>query len=156
MSRVISQQQVRSANFGGVLVDPTLFLGGSTAANKQVARSGATGQRKTAVKLTPGEAKELRSESQPSRPAFFCAILLLLFTLAMVVQAQVARANVPVPVVQPSGARQLVVVRSGDSIWSIARSIKPTGDVRSIVDEIVAERGSSVVFVGDVLSVPVP
>ena len=53
----------------------------------------------------------------------------------------VARAltpNAPVRVDRTS-----YVVRQGDTLWSIARHLSPTGDPRSIVDELSAANGVS-------------
>ena len=44
----------------------------------------------------------------------------------------------PVPV-----ARSAYVVRQGDTLWSIARRVSPTGDPRSVVDALSAENGIS-------------
>lgn len=44
----------------------------------------------------------------------------------------------------PSDARPLVrVVQPGDTAWSIARELQPTGDVRPLVDEVVERAGGS-------------
>lgn len=47
-----------------------------------------------------------------------------------------------------------VVVRSGDTLWSIARRLQPNGDVRSLVDRLVIANGSSTVWPGDRIAVP--
>ena len=44
----------------------------------------------------------------------------------------------PVPV-----ARSAYVVRQGDTLWSIARRVSPTGDPRTVVDALSAENGIS-------------
>lgn len=54
------------------------------------------------------------------------------------------------PVVAGPG-EQTVVVQPGDTLWSIARSLQPTGDVRPLVDQLVAANGSSQVVPGDQL-----
>lgn len=56
----------------------------------------------------------------------------------------------PAPVVAGPG-QQTVVVRDGDTLWSIARRLQPTGDVRPLVDQLVAANGSSLVAPGDQL-----
>lgn len=53
-----------------------------------------------------------------------------------------------------SSAGDTVVVRPGDTLWSIAGRLQPTGDVRPLVDRLVASHGSPVVVPGD--RVPVP
>jgi len=45
-------------------------------------------------------------------------------------------------------------VRTGDTIWSIARRIQPNGDVRPLVDRLVAANGSSMLQAGDRLLIP--
>lgn len=49
---------------------------------------------------------------------------------------------------------ETVVVRSGDTLWSIARSLQPTGDVRSLVDQLVVTNGSTTVAPGDRITLP--
>jgi hypothetical protein len=46
------------------------------------------------------------------------------------------------------------LVRPGDSFWSIARSVRSTGDVRPLVAELIEAHGSSSLRVGDHLEVP--
>ena len=53
----------------------------------------------------------------------------------------------------PAGT-QLVEVEVGDTLWSIARRIQPTGDVRPLVDELVALNGSAALLPGDQVVVP--
>jgi hypothetical protein len=53
----------------------------------------------------------------------------------------------------PPGAAT-VVVRPGDSFWSIARRLQPTGDVRLLVDRLSAEHANAPLQPGDVLAVP--
>jgi Tfp pilus assembly protein FimV len=44
---------------------------------------------------------------------------------------------------QPVPARAVYVVQPGDTIWSIARKLDPTGDTRAMVDHIVALNGGA-------------
>lgn len=53
-----------------------------------------------------------------------------------------------------SASASTVVVRPGDTLWSIARQLRPTGDVRPLVDELVASHGSPVVAPGDRIPLP--
>ena len=65
-----------------------------------------------------------------------------------------APAGTPGASVTPgTGPQVSVVVQPGDSLWTIARRIQPTGDVRALVDRLAAANGSVVVHVGDHLSV---
>lgn len=47
------------------------------------------------------------------------------------------------------GAGPAVVVRPGDTLWSIARDLQPTGDIRPLVDRLVAANGSTSIAPGD-------
>jgi LysM repeat protein len=46
-----------------------------------------------------------------------------------------------------------VVVRPGDTYWSIARRLQPTGDVRPLVDRLAAGHGNDVLRPGERLAV---
>lgn len=46
------------------------------------------------------------------------------------------------------------VVRHGDSLWSVARDLQPSGDVRPLVDALAEANGGPVVRPGDVLALP--
>lgn len=62
----------------------------------------------------------------------------------------------PAATAQPAGsnAGPSVVVHRGDTLWSIARRLQPTGDVRPLVDRLVAARGTAAVSPGDRVAVP--
>lgn len=47
-----------------------------------------------------------------------------------------------------------VTVQVGDTLWSIATRIQPTGDVRDLVDELVALNGSADLRPGQVVLLP--
>jgi hypothetical protein len=47
-----------------------------------------------------------------------------------------------------------VVVEQGDTVWSIARRLQPTGDVRALVDELLAINGTTPLQAGQVVQVP--
>lgn len=53
-----------------------------------------------------------------------------------------------------SGATATVQVEVGDTIWSIARDLRPHGEVRPLVDELVALNGSATIHPGQELVVP--
>ncbi len=42
-----------------------------------------------------------------------------------------------------AGAHQVYVVQPGDTLWSIARSLHPHGDIRSVVDRLEARAGGA-------------
>jgi hypothetical protein len=47
------------------------------------------------------------------------------------------------------GAARSVVVQPGDSAWSIARRLQPTGDIRPLVDRLVERTGGGVLRAGE-------
>jgi nucleoid-associated protein YgaU len=54
-----------------------------------------------------------------------------------------------------TGAEVVAVeVEAGDTLWSIARRVQPTGDVRPLVDRLVAQQGSTPLQPGQVIDVP--
>jgi hypothetical protein len=67
--------------------------------------------------------------------------------LASLAPAPPAAAAAPAP-----GART-IMVEPGDTIWSIARRLQPTGDLRTLVDRLVAAHGTGDLQPGDRLAV---
>lgn len=51
-------------------------------------------------------------------------------------------------------ATRTVVVRPGDSMWSIARRVQPTGEIRGLVDELVSLHGSATIVPGQRIVIP--
>jgi hypothetical protein len=43
------------------------------------------------------------------------------------------------------------VVQPGDTVWSLARRLQPNGDVRPVVDRLVAAHGGTTLAVGEVI-----
>ena len=62
--------------------------------------------------------------------------------------------SAPPAAAAPRPGDHLVRVRAGDTIWSIARRLQPTGDIRPLVDRLVAANGSAAIQAGDRLIVP--
>jgi hypothetical protein len=60
-------------------------------------------------------------------------------------------ADGPAPV--PAGTETLLVP-PGATLWSIARELQPTGDVRPVVDELVALNGGATLETGQRLVLP--
>lgn len=52
-----------------------------------------------------------------------------------------------------SGGTTVVTVAPGDSLWSIARRIRPNGDVRALVDRLAAAHGSAALQPGERLTI---
>jgi LysM repeat protein len=53
-----------------------------------------------------------------------------------------------------SGHGGVYVVQPGDTLWSIAVRVDPTGDPRPIVDQLAQEVGSDTVVPGEHLTLP--
>lgn len=52
------------------------------------------------------------------------------------------------------GPTVVVEVGPGDTLWTVARRVRPAGDVRPVVEAMLAERGTSELQVGDAVRVP--
>lgn len=46
------------------------------------------------------------------------------------------------------------VVQPGDTLWSIARSLQPKGDVRRVVHQLAAQRDGTALHVGERIALP--
>ncbi len=90
------------------------------------------------------------------RRAAVAAAALVLVVSALVATGAVGQrgssAAASTPVVEAVPAA--VVVGPGDTLWSIARSIQPSGDVRPLVDALADANGGAAVRVGQRLVVP--
>lgn len=53
-----------------------------------------------------------------------------------------------------SASAVMYVVRPGDTLWSIARSIDPTGDERPLVDQLASQLHGTVIYPGEQLELP--
>jgi hypothetical protein len=88
------------------------------------------------------------------------ALALLVMVATLAVQAALGRTGGgPLTATGALPAGQLAddqvwVVRPGDTIWSIAEGIDPHGDVRPLVDRIVAELRGAQLFPGERLTIP--
>lgn len=102
-----------------------------------------------------------------SRSGIFLALVGLLLVVAAVVALgqgafaglapEPTAATSPAPRAAVAAGRSVgadaVVVRSGDTLWAIARRLQPEGDVRPLVDRLVALNGGTVLTPGDRLLV---
>ncbi len=161
----------------GVLVDPRAFIHEYAASalvgrpqrttraaqttirsatmNRAPVKRSTTNRGTTPATSRPRTGGALTGQGEPgSRQTLAGLVVLFVLMAAGLLWSQVARAN-DVPSRPPSAvAHRVVNVQPGDSLWSIARSLQPTGDVRPLVDAMIAERGSSVLRVGDTVMVP--
>ncbi len=53
-----------------------------------------------------------------------------------------------------TAGHETLLVQPGDTLWTIARRLQPTGDIRSTVDELVALTGGASLEVGQDLLLP--
>jgi hypothetical protein len=83
------------------------------------------------------------------------AVLLLAIALAWgAVRTAAALGGEPASVPERRPGPITYVVEPGDTIWSIARRLQPSGDVRDLVRSLVAANGGAEVDVGDRLVLP--
>lgn len=107
----------------------------------------------------PGPRVAVRRSSASRRAVYLRRRLAVLVLLAAVIACGwrgVALGSEPLiapgsPV--PSG-QQVHVVEPGDTLWSIARSLQPTGDVRPVVDRLADLRGGRPLQVGERIPLP--
>jgi len=55
---------------------------------------------------------------------------------------------------QSLAAGQVVIVKPGDTLWSIARKLQPTGDIRPLVDRIAKINNGHSLIAGQALVLP--
>jgi Tfp pilus assembly protein FimV len=49
---------------------------------------------------------------------------------------------------------RVILVQPGDTLWSIARGLQPTGDVRPLIDRIAELNGGHSLIAGQTLMLP--
>jgi LysM repeat protein len=83
------------------------------------------------------------------------AAALLLAALSLVITASAQATNHPVPRTAPQGLAQ-VIVRPGQSLWSVAENADPDADTRVVIQQIIELNSltGDVVFAGQRLWVP--
>jgi hypothetical protein len=60
----------------------------------------------------------------------------------------------PVPAVATRAAGAAYVVQPGDTFWAIARAMHPRGDVRAVVDRLIAIHGPGELRAGETIVLP--
>lgn len=65
----------------------------------------------------------------------------------------------PLTVAGRSAQAQLItrsetIVQPGDTLWSIARRVQPTGDVRPLVSQLIDQYGGHALQVGETIEIP--
>ena len=103
--------------------------------------------------------------SRPSRAAayrrrrVFALLVLVAFAIGLFLAVRTVTATLGgVPASAPEGpfpraGARVVIVQPGDTVWSIARAAMPDGDIRGLVDELVASHDGPL-EPGDRLLVP--
>lgn len=92
----------------------------------------------------------------PAAMAAMVAAVVITIVLALGIGAGAFSGLVPTPGSEPIAAvdGRVLVVEPGDSVWSIARSIQPEGDLRPLVHRIVQANGSAPLQPGQQIVVP--
>ncbi|MBX3286539.1 MAG: LysM peptidoglycan-binding domain-containing protein [Actinobacteria bacterium] len=111
------------------------------------------------LRLIPGGRSTAPTRTGPAPVAVAAAlvavVLLVVATLAVGRGALAGLAPAPATAEAPATASgRTVVVAPGDTLWSIARRLQPTGDVRPLVDRLAAANGGAAIAAGDRLVVP--
>lgn len=106
-----------------------------------------------------GRSPSSRAAAYRRRRAGALVVLLLALALAVVAVRSVAGVAAGWAAPAPAAVEGPVVVveaGAGDTLWTLARQVHPTGDVRPVVEAMVAERGGAALQVGDDVRVPAP
>lgn len=103
------------------------------------------------VSSQPGTELKTQKKAGAFRRRRILVAALSLFVVASGAFAQSAMANKPG--VGYQGVPRTVVAAPGDSLWNIARRISPTGNISSLVDQLVRLNGEQI-SVGQIIRIP--
>ncbi|QYG92685.1 hypothetical protein HC251_09745 [Iamia sp. SCSIO 61187] len=81
-------------------------------------------------------------------------VVVLVVELARALSGLAAAWSAPQPA-PIDGPTVVVEADAGDTLWTLARQVHPTGDVRPVVEAMVADRGTADLEVGEPVAVPV-
>ena len=115
------------------------------------------------LRLVPARPRRRPTSAVYRRRRLVALLLLGLFVVtALLVTGPVLRAGVGVlggrpltPSEAPTGeglrqvAARAYVVQPGDTLWSLARRIQPSGDIRPLVDRLASRHGGTALQPGD-------
>jgi hypothetical protein len=116
--------------------------------------------RRPDLRLLPGGAagRPHRSAACYRRRRLLAALLAAVVLVGLIAGSRALLA--PLAHAAPSGpaatsaVTRTVVVQPGDTLWTIARRVQPDGDVRPLVDQLVAAHGSGALTPGEHVSIP--
>jgi LysM repeat protein len=110
----------------------------------------------TLVTISPARPALRRSNDRRARLVRLLAVsgLAVLGAVALSTRFADADTSVPSGASTPGTAGVVVVVQPGDTLWSVARALQPSGDVRPLVARLARVHGHSSVQAGDRLRVP--
>ena len=115
--------------------------------------------RRPDLRLVPGGAagRPHRLAARYRRRRLVAALVATVVLIGLVAGTRALLA--PLAQAAPAGpaatsATHSVVVQPGDTLWTIARHAHPDGDVRPLVDRLVAEHGSAPLIPGETISIP--
>jgi LysM domain-containing protein len=120
------------------------------------------GDRRPDLRLVPGGAAGRPDLAAAHRRRRVVAGLLAVLVLTGILSgsrallaplAEPASAGPAAPAAATAGSVS-VVVEPGDTLWTIARRVQPDGDIRPLVDQLVATSGSGPLQPGDHITIP--
>lgn len=138
-------------SIGGVLVDPVPFLEPLHDASAGAAEPMRPPADVAGRGVSPSARRSLDRASSRRRERSGVAALVVLFAAAvMAVAAVVGTATTA----DATPTDRVWVVEPGDTMWGIARSLQPDGDVRPLVADLVRVNGFSAIHAGDRVVLP--